>query len=402
MPQPTTSLLSRVNPEAAKEKGAGPLLLAWARRTKNNLPPLDRHIEALATVEDTAPYFEELGGEEMQSYVKAVLSEAPVFIDVLGLPYGGPNNGKDNDGNWFSPQTDFMDGAIDSPPVLYGHGSTTGADSDIHGKVHARWYAKDGGWFKVELKRDSPRFEQLYDAHTKGYLRASSGAVPATVEIASNGHIDRWLVGELTLVDLRDGYKPSNGYAITKADLDTNTLFTDYYGDPVMENNPSLLERVSQIINSWREEIAALLVRNPSIDEDDMPKCEKCDEVAAEEAEKLRSEIATMKLEQESKKECLPCREAVRWVGAMVKANKIGLTEALDAVNRFEVDATGWETLKEEVEARDTTVRAALQKAQVEKKAEFFVVSNSGNDPDKSIDSAYMDRMRSMVDLKVK
>lgn len=400
MPQPTNSLLEIVNPQQAKELGAGPLLSAWAMRTKNGLDSSPRQIEALATVDESSPFYQALGGDVMRNWVKAVLSEAPVFIDVLGLPYGGPNDGKDNDGNWFSAQTDFMDGVIDSPPVLYGHGAMNGVDADIHGKVHARWYAKDGGWFKVELKRDSPRFEQLYDAHVKGYLRASSGAVPATVEIAPSGHVDRWLVGELTLVDLRDGYRPSNGYAITKATvIDDTTLFNDYYGEPVLESNLSIWEWINQKLVQLRQEIANRVMSNNG---DDMAKCEKCDEVAAEEAEKLRTELIALKAEQDAKpKECLPCRAAIQWVGQMVKASKLSIPEAMELVDKYEVDATGWEMFKDEVEARDTTVRQAVAKAQKEGKEISIVTGNRGDNPN-TVDPEYMNRMRASVGLEKK
>lgn len=400
MPQPTNSLYKLVNPEAAKEAGAGPLLIAWARRTQHGLESSDRQVEALATIDSSSPYYQHLGGDEMSAWAKAVMSAAPVFIDVLGLPYGGPNNGKDNDGNWFSPLTDFMDGVIDSPPVLYGHGAITKTDSDVHGKVHARWYDKEGGWFKVELKRDSPRFDKLLEAHQKGTLFASSGAVPATVEIAESGHIDRWLVGELTLVDVRDGYRPSNGYAITKANAVDEALFSNYYGDPVRESNPNLWERIQQLFNALREDVASLIASDGVIEEDKMTKCEKCDQEAATEAEKLREMLTTMKAEQEANKpvECLPCRAAVKWVGEMVKANKMPIDEAMDAVNKFEVDATGWETFKAEVEGRDTTIHVAIAKAQ-QTGTNFTVVTGNRGDGKDTVDPTYMNRMRDQVGL---
>ena len=401
MPQPTALLRQSVNPELARSSGAGPLLLAWARRTQNGLETDNRQIHALSSVTKTSPFYEALGGDELVAWVKAVLSEAPIMIDVLGLPYGGPNDGKDNDGNYFSPQTDFMDGVFDNPPVLYGHGAINGTDSDVHGKVHARWYAQDGGWFKVELIRDSPRFEQLYDAHVKGVLRASSGAVPATVEVASDGHINRWLVGELTLVDLRDGYRPSNGYAITKAKVD-DILFESYYGDPVMDADSTIWEKIKEHFNKIREDIASWKLNSDGVS---MAKCEECDEQAALEAEEVRSLIATMKAEADAAKpkECLPCRAAVKWVGAMVKASKMGLDEALTAINRFEVDASGWETLRDEVENRDNTVRVAIAKAQVDG-ATISVVRNSpgGQKAQDTVDPDYMNRMRTQVNLGAK
>lgn len=396
MPAIIKELTSIVNYDKAKEAGAGPLLLAWARRTQNGLDSTDRQVEVLDSIDPSAPYYEYLGGDVMSKWAKALVSEAPVFIDVLGLPYGGPNNGRDNDGEYFSPLTDFMDGVIDTPAVFYVHGTTNNKDADTHGKVHARWYDEQGGWFKISLDRNSPRFDQLYSAHKTNNLRASSGVVPASRIVSEDGHVDRWLVGELSLVDLRDGFKPSNGYAITKATPDV--VFETYYGDPVKEGSMGLLERINQAFNTLREDIASMIA-GESLEDTELGKCEACDQEAAEEAENLRKTIATMKAEEENKpKECLPCRAAVKWVGTMVKASKMTLDEALEAVNRFEVDATGWETLKDEVEARDTTLRVALSKAYNEGK-EITIVSGNVKDSQTTVDPAYMERMRSQVTI---
>lgn len=400
MPIPVATLQQLVNPEKAKEAGAGPLLVAWAKRTLHGLETDDRQLDALYGVDVNAPYYDYLGGDEMATWVKAEVDNRPVIIDVLGLPYGGPNNGKDNDGNYFSPMTDFMDGVIDTPAVFYVHGSMNEKESDTHGTVVGRYYNSDGGWFKVKLDRKSPRFDQLYSAHKTNNLRASTGVVPASHEVAEDGHIDRWLVGELSLVDLRDGYRPSNGYAITKAVVDDEALFTDYYGEPVMETGSTLKEKVQAMFNKLREDVAALFMSNDIVEDENMGKCEKCDEVAAEQAELLRTEIATLKAEQEAKpKECLPCRNAVNWVRTMVKANKLGLDEALNLVDKYEVDATGWETFKEEVEARDTTIRTAIAKAQASGAKFDVVIGDTGGDPQNKVDNSYLERMRSQVNM---
>jgi hypothetical protein len=202
-----------------------------------------------------------LGGEETLAWAHKALdgySEEPLTADVsrgeilvLGLPYGGPNGGRDNSGQFFSPMTDFMDGLIDEPPVFYTHGTQNGFSPEPVGSVKGRWYDRRGGWFKVQLDPGSSRYAQLLDAHSSDNLRASSGAVPASAFANEVGHIDTWLVGELSLVDLREGFRPVNAYAITKAEpgLVTDDLFRDYYGDPVEVREPTLLETIRQQIN---------------------------------------------------------------------------------------------------------------------------------------------------------
>lgn len=395
MPQ-ANMLHHPVNPEQAKINGAGPLLYAWAKRAVKDLPPNEHELAALVALAPDSPFYEDLGGAETKAWVKAILAKAPVFIDVLGLPYGGPNNGKDNDGNWFSPETNFMDGENDAPSVMYGHGGMLNFDRHTHGRSVARWYDQDGGWFKVLLDPESPRFEQLYEAHVLGLLRASTGVIPATADIEPNGHIKQWQVGELSLIDLRDGIKPSNGYAITKA-----LLFEGTYGDPVMEAKPGFWETVKKQLQEVRERIA-----NWQQEDGPMAKCDACDAEAAQEAEDLRQLLVTMKAEQDAAakpKECLPCRAAVKWVGTQIKAHKLAPLEALDLINRFEVDATGWETIKDEVEARDTTVRAAIVKGQSNGDRVEIITNAPGNGKgaQQTVDNEYLNRMRSQVNLPV-
>lgn len=393
-----STLHQLVNPEQAKIKGASPLLCAWAQRFKKGLETNDYEIAALVATDKSAPFYEDLGGDEMRTWIKGILSAAPVMIDVLGLPYGGPNDGKDNDGNWFDATTNFMDGENDSPSVMYGHGGMLKYERRTHGKVVARWYDHEGGWFKVLLDKTSPRFEQLYEAHVKGLLRASTGVIPATLDVEDNGHIKQWQVGELSLIDLRDGIKPSNGYAITKA----QELFEGTYGDPVMEKEPGFWEKTKQELIKLREKIAAWQLTG---DGENMAKCDTCDAEAAQEAEELRTVLATMKAEADAKKpkECLPCRAAVSWVGTQIKAHKLAPAEALDLLARFEVDATGWESIKADVEARETTVREQLIKGQEAGATFQFIPNNPGNgkEAQQMQDPDYLNRMRGNVNLPV-
>lgn len=264
----TTRLRSKVNPDVAKS--AGPLLHGWARRTSRGMVATPRHVRALADYLPvaSADVYTSLGGADALDWAhqaiaglgseEAVPVVGPDEILVLGLPYGGPKGGKDSDGQYFSPMTDFMDGVNDTPPVMYTHGTQNGFEPEPVGMVTGRWYDRRGGWFKVKLDRHNPRYDQLKSAHSGGYLRASSGVVPASYSFnAGTGHIDTWLVGELSLVDTRDGYRPVNGYAITKAAAEP-VLFDDYYGDAVtLDEEKSLWDSLMSILNRLRKIEAA-------------------------------------------------------------------------------------------------------------------------------------------------
>ena len=43
-------------------------------------------------------------------------------LDVLAIPYGGPEFGKDLQGEYFTPKTDLALGQFETPLVVYYHG----------------------------------------------------------------------------------------------------------------------------------------------------------------------------------------------------------------------------------------------------------------------------------------
>lgn len=247
----------QINPDAVKS--AGPLIYAFARRYKAKKRCSRRYYRAVHDYMSNNPdpeIYKALGGRLMFNHIQEELAKAsdeqthvmgPHDIFVLGLPYGGPEGGKDSDGQFFSPMTDFMDDLIEFPPVMYTHGTQNGFEPEPVGKATKRWYDARGGWFKVTLDPESPRYEQLREANALGVLRASSGVVPASFSVSPNGHIDTWLAGELSLVDMRDGFKPINGYAITKAEA---ILFEDYYGAPVEEKMPTIVDVLKEHFNA--------------------------------------------------------------------------------------------------------------------------------------------------------
>ena len=52
--------------------------------------------------------------------VIAIKSDGDVWeLDVLGVPYGGPNNGRDSDGEYFSAQTKLYLDKYPTVPAVY-------------------------------------------------------------------------------------------------------------------------------------------------------------------------------------------------------------------------------------------------------------------------------------------
>ena len=430
-----------------------------------------RHVRALADYLPvaSADVYAGLGGADALDWahkaIEGLGSEetVPVVgedeILVLGLPYGGPNGGKDSDNQFFSQMTDFMDGVNDTPPVMYTHGTQNGFEPEPVGKVTGRWYDRRGGWFKVKLDKANPRYEQLRSAHSGGHLKASSGVVPASFSFnPGTGHIDTWLVGELSLVDTRDGYRPVNGYAVTKATADT-TLFTDYYGDGVMANDAgSISNLVTQFINAIRQHFKdheALVEGVEKIEDaveggdvgdmgntklgfqDQLYKATAADDIKCrpDMNEDQANDITYLKTEEETnpldpttestEEKCLPCEEAKRkgdllkaelaapatvakcsrcpeaidWIRGMVKAAKVAPLEAFQLIDRFSESDDGFDEFKATIEARTSL---GISKARQDGLNLTLVQPNVGIDPETLVDPEHMNKQRRLAGLPTK
>lgn len=417
---PPVTLRRTINLDQAR--AAGSLIHGWARRSLHGKASTPRQLEALVRYLPTADQatYSALGGMATLTWAQSALDqhvEQPVKSDtgiqVLGLPYGGPNGGKDNEGQFFSPNTDFMDGVLDSPPVMYVHGTQNGFEPEPVGTVKGRWYDRKGGWFNVELDPLNSRYAQLMEAHATGNLRASSGAVPASYSAdASTGHIDTWLVGELSLVDLRDGFRPINAYAITKAAPDV--LFEDYYGDPVEDKPMTLIQTLRQHFDAImlllaREEVLddgkcsvvenemtnldvgylraeeAIKAEEPMDEVVDPEKCLPCEEAARMAAE--------FKAEMAAPTRCAKCPEAVGWIRSMVKAGRMAATEAFGYLETFVQSDETFEAVKAEVEGR------ALVPAKAEK---VLIFGGAPSTDDSHVDPDHMAKQRRLAGLPAK
>ena len=143
-------------------------------------------------------------------------------LDVLGAPYFGPIDGKDSYGTYFSPRTDFLRHKLPYPPVVYWHGQRTNSRNTEIGEVRDRWNDAEGEWFRVHLNLDLEESVKVWNAAKIGRSFGSTGAVPALIDLADDGEILQWFVGELTLVDLapEEGRVPSNFYAVARPRLE--------------------------------------------------------------------------------------------------------------------------------------------------------------------------------------
>ncbi len=139
-------------------------------------------------------------------------------LDVLGIPFGGPYNGKDADGERFSPQTNLHLDKYPYAPVVHYHGfnedGTPTKAPEYIGKTESHEVKEDGVWFRVILDKASEIAKGIMQAAKEGLARASSGSVSHLTRIDKDGHIREWPVAELSIFDTRGGMEPANNYAV--------------------------------------------------------------------------------------------------------------------------------------------------------------------------------------------
>jgi len=148
-------------------------------------------------------------------YIKALKNWQ---LEVLGVPYGGPNNGKDKHDEYFDATTDLEEDHYKLPPVVYYHGygpdrKPLGVPQFI-GKTVSREERDDGVWYRVVLDKTKELARRVWEAAKEGKARASSGTVEHLMRRGRDGHIDYWPVAELSVFDTGEGRLPANGYAV--------------------------------------------------------------------------------------------------------------------------------------------------------------------------------------------
>ena len=150
--------------------------------------------------------------------VKAITDGDEWTLDVLGCPYGGPNGGKDAQGEFFAPDTQFHADKFGLPPAVYYHGygddGKPSSDPVFIGRTLKRWKDHAGEWFRVQLDKGVAEAKRVWDAAIAGTARASSGAVAHLVRTDPGGHIRHWPVAELSIFETDGGKQPANGYAV--------------------------------------------------------------------------------------------------------------------------------------------------------------------------------------------
>ncbi len=127
------------------------------------------------------------------------LDEEQGIIGGWGAPFGGPFAGKDVQGDFFTPATDFCLDWFGSRPVLYHHGVDETKGAEICG-IQTRAEIRDAGlWVECQLNKAQKYWDQIEELIKRGVLYFSSGAIPQLAARKSTGEITRWPIMEISL-----------------------------------------------------------------------------------------------------------------------------------------------------------------------------------------------------------
>lgn len=112
---------------------------------------------------------------------------------VCAIPFGGEfKDGKDSDGEYFSPRTDVKAHWFKERPVLFHHGLDETIKADDIGIQGELTKEDDGWWGQVWLNRAHRFHAQIDRLIRSGKMYGSSGSAANLVKIASDGEILVW------------------------------------------------------------------------------------------------------------------------------------------------------------------------------------------------------------------
>ena len=184
---------------------------------------------------------------------------------VLGVPYGGPIEGRDLDGEAFTSETDIWLKTGDQVNVTYYHGfdpEEMGEKQKIPALIGKATYVgadERGHWFEPVLDGDEPLAQRLMKVSIDS-LRASSGAVSHLVRKGAGGLISVWPVGELALFDTNEWRKPANDFAVIEAKAEV-------IAEAIPEAEESAVDAVEESVEAEQKSISTIPEEETKMDE---------------------------------------------------------------------------------------------------------------------------------------
>jgi len=209
---------------------------------------------------------------------------------VLGVPFGGPIDGRDLDGEAFTPETDIWLKVGDKVNLTYYHGfdpDTIGKKQKIPALIGRATYVgadERGHWFEPVLDSEEPLAQRLMKADITE-LRASSGAINHLVRKDAGGLISVWPAGELALFDINEWRLPANDFAVIEAK-------TEKIAEAIPEAEESAVDAVEESVEADNKSISIIPMEENTMDEEKIVK----EEVKAEEPKvDIKAELESLK-----------------------------------------------------------------------------------------------------------
>jgi hypothetical protein len=120
-------------------------------------------------------------------------------IEGLAIPFGGPINGKDLDGEFFTPDTNFCLDWFPIRPLIYDHGLDPTIKTAVIGQTVDATPSDVGLWARVQLDVRNRYLRAIQDLVQGGALGFSSGAMAHLVKVdEKSGEIKQWPWVELS------------------------------------------------------------------------------------------------------------------------------------------------------------------------------------------------------------
>lgn len=151
---------------------------------------------------------------------------------VLAIPFGGPFEGKDLDGEFFSPKTDIKPDWFDRRPLVWHHNLDQTMKADpVLGTADDLEQKDDGWWTTVWLDRAHRYWSKIDELLRAGKIYGSSGSLPNFVRTdRKTGEILVWPYIEQTFTPT-----PANPYAVVVA-----AKAVDHFDEARIGLNPAL------------------------------------------------------------------------------------------------------------------------------------------------------------------
>lgn len=179
------------------------------------------------------------------------------IIEGLAIPFGGPLNGKDLDGEFFTAETNFCLDWFPTRPLLYDHGLDSTLKTSVAGKTVGQEQTDTGVWARVQLDIRNRYLRAIQELVQQGAVGFSSGAMAHLVQIDKSGEIKQWPWVELSVTPT-----PANPEAIayTVKSLQALEHFAALEADSGPESFDDHGARVVSEVKDYAERVQKRLV----------------------------------------------------------------------------------------------------------------------------------------------